>query len=207
MGQPPRAVQPNMVRRSPDGRRLTATAPHVFGTVFDVLDSSSALTRKSARNAGLLSDCVGVVGRLSDGSALCRTSSGSFQVRDARSGQAVGDPIGVVGPRGGTVAEGMLVSADGGEFIVSVHVPNDPYGSADLSPDFRAVPTTSDGETVHVSHDFLHLGTVFLEWLRAVGGRLAGGFGRTRGRPCRSVGAATRVGGARGVCHRLLGGL
>lgn len=42
-----------------NGRRLTATAPHVFGTVFDTLDSSSALTTKSARNAGLLSDCIG----------------------------------------------------------------------------------------------------------------------------------------------------
>lgn len=86
-------------------------------------------------------------------------------MRDAQSGQAVGDPISVVGPYDGTVAEGMLVSADGGEFIVSVHAPNDSYGSADLNPDFRVVPTASEGETVQASHSFLSLGTVFLEWL------------------------------------------
>ncbi|MDX3077495.1 hypothetical protein [Streptomyces sp. MI02-7b] len=164
-GQPPRAVQANMVRPSPDGRRLTATAPHVFGTVFDTPDSSSALTRKSARNAGLLNDCVGVVGWVSDARVLCRASSGSFRVRDARSGQAVGDPISVVDPHDATVAEGMLVSADGGEFIVSVHAPNEPYGSADLSPDFRVVPTTSEGEVTRAAHPFLDVGTVFLEWL------------------------------------------
>ncbi|WP_327319156.1 hypothetical protein [Streptomyces sp. NBC_01235] len=164
-GQPPHAVQANMVRVSPDGRRLTATAPRVFGTVFDTPDGSSALTATSARNARLLSDCVGVVGWASDSRVLCRTSSGAFQVRDAGSGRAEGDSISVVSPQDGAVAEGMLVSPDGGEFIVTVHVPNDPYGAADFTPDFRVVPMASGGKAVPVSQDLLGLGTVFLAWL------------------------------------------
>jgi hypothetical protein len=154
-----------MVRVSPNGRRLTANAPRVFGTVFDTLDSSAPLTGKSARNATLVSDCLGIVGWIGDTRVLCRTSSGSFQVMDARSGRAVGAPVGVVGPDDGTVAEGELVSADGKKFIVSVHLPDDRYGEPGQSADFRVVPTTPGGETIQISNDRLGTDTLFLEWL------------------------------------------
>ncbi|MFC9607503.1 hypothetical protein ACFTTN_29125 [Streptomyces niveus] len=165
-GRPPLAVQAPMIRLSPNGRRLAATAPNVFGTTFDIPGSSSALTRKTARNAALISGCPGVVGWVSDVRVLCRTPSGSFQVRDARSGQPVGDPIDVVGPYDGEFAQGMLVSPDGGEFIVSVEivggVPDESWGP---EADFRVVSTTPGGKPVPVSHSHLSFGTVFIEWL------------------------------------------
>ncbi|MDQ1007227.1 hypothetical protein QFZ82_001712 [Streptomyces sp. V4I23] len=164
-GKPPHAVQANMVRLAPGGHRLTATAPKVFGNVFGTLHSSGPLTARSARVATLLSGCVGIVGWIGDDRVLCRTSSGSFRTMDARTGRAAGAPIDVVGPRDGTVAEGMLVSADGEKFIVSVHRPNDPYGEPGGSADFRAVPTTAGEEATSISHDFLTTGTVFLDWL------------------------------------------
>lgn len=162
LGKPPRAIQADMVWVSPNGRRLTAKVPKVFGSVFDTPDSSVPLAGKSARNATLVSDCLGVVGWIGDTRVLCRASSGSFQVMDAHSGRAVGDPVGVVGPYDGTVAEGALVSADGKKFIASVHLPNDPYW---LGDDFRVVPTTAGGETVQIPSDHLWAHTVFLEWL------------------------------------------
>ncbi|MFP8905835.1 hypothetical protein [Streptomyces atacamensis] len=165
-GKPPHAVQANTVRFAPDGRRLTATAPKVFGTVFDTFASSGALTAKSARAATLLSGCVGVVGWIGDDRVLCRTSSGTFRTMDARTGRAEGARIDVVDAKDGDVAEGMLVSADGKRFIVSVHPPNDRYGENLLfhKPDFRVVPTAGGGEATSISHDFLNSGTVFLEW-------------------------------------------
>jgi hypothetical protein len=170
-GKPPRALQADMVRVSPNGRRLTANAPKVFGSIFDAPDSSVPLTGKSARNATLASDCVGIVGWIGDTRVLCRTSSGSFQVRDARSGRAVGAPVGVVGPYDGTIAEGTLVSADGTKFIAFVHFPNDPYReqlpdeyALPRQPDFRVVPTTTGREMIRISNDRLSVDTVFLEW-------------------------------------------
>ncbi|MDT0468633.1 hypothetical protein [Streptomyces gibsoniae] len=167
-GKPARAVQANMVHLAPNGRRLTATAPKVFGTVFDTWNSSGPLTRTSARGAALLSGCVGVVGWIGDDRVLCRTSSGVFRTMDARTGRAVGAPISVVGPQDGMVAEGMLVSADGKRFIVSVHLPNAQQNDGDYvyeDPDFRVVPTTPGGSTTHISNAFLDRRTAFLSWL------------------------------------------
>ncbi|MCX4400025.1 hypothetical protein OG887_44050 (plasmid) [Streptomyces sp. NBC_00053] len=165
-GKPARAVQANMVHLAPDGRRLTATAPKVFGTVFDTWNSSGPLSRTSARKAVLLSGCAGVVGWVGDDRVLCRTSSGSFRTMDARTGRAAGAPISVVGPQDGTVAEGMLVSPDGTKFIVSVHRPDaerDPdYGYH--APDLRVVPTTRGGTATDLADEELDLHTVFLSW-------------------------------------------
>ncbi|MFE0186581.1 hypothetical protein [Streptomyces sp. NPDC058989] len=165
-GKPPRAVQANMVRLAPNGRRLTANAPKVFGNVFDTWNSSGPLTGASAHGTTLLSGCVGVVGWIGDDRVLCRTSSGSFQAVDARTGRASGAPISVVGPYDGTVAEGMLVSADGKKSIVSVHQPNGRKreGAEYEGPDFRVVPTTSGGSTNHISSNLLSMETMFLEW-------------------------------------------
>ncbi|UXY23046.1 hypothetical protein N8I84_33355 [Streptomyces cynarae] len=166
-GQPARAVQANMVHLAPNGRRLTATAPKVFGTVFDTWNSSGPLTRTSARGAALLSGCVGVVGWLGDDRVLCRTSSGAFRTMDARTGRAVGAPVNVVGPQDGMVAEGMLVSPDGKRFIVSVHPPNAQQNDDDYAyedPGFRAVPTTPGGSPTPISNPFLDRRTVFVSW-------------------------------------------
>ncbi|WP_239567574.1 hypothetical protein [Streptomyces sp. G44] len=165
-GKPARAVQANMVHLAPDGRRLTATVPKVFGTVFDTWNSSGPLSRTSARDAVLLGGCTAVVGWVGDERVLCRTSSGSFRTMNARTGRAVGGPINVVGPKDGTVAEGMLVSPDGTKFIVSVHQPNaerDPdYGYH--TPDFRVVPTARGGTASGLADAELDELTVFLSW-------------------------------------------
>ncbi|MER5402250.1 hypothetical protein [Streptomyces sp. NPDC002599] len=165
-GKPARAVQANMVHLAPDGRRLTATAPKVFGTVFDTWNSSGPLSRTSARKAVLLSGCAAVVGWVGDDRVLCRTSSRSFRTMNARTGRAAGAPISVVGPQDGTVAEGMLVSPDGTKFIVSVHQPNaeqDPdYGYN--APDFRVVPATRGGTATDLADAELDVHTVFLSW-------------------------------------------
>lgn len=167
-GKPARAVQANMVNLAPNGRRLTATAPKVFGTVFDTWNSSGPLTRTSARGATLLSGCAGVVGWIGEDRVLCRTPSGSFRAMDARSGRPAGAPISVVGPLEGMVAEGMLVSADGKRFIVSVHPPNAQKNDDDYvyeDPDFRAVPTTPGGSATRIVSPFLDRRTAFLSWL------------------------------------------
>ncbi|MBM7493809.1 hypothetical protein JOD64_005031 [Micromonospora luteifusca] len=163
-GKPPRAIQADMVRVSPNGRRFTGFAPKVFGRIFDAADSSIALTGKSAGNATLVRDCVAIVGWISDAQVLCRTPSGSFQVADAHSGDPVGAAIEVVGANDGTVAEGMLVSADGKHFIVAVHIPNDPYGEPGQLPDLRVVPTSPGGESIPIANDSLSVDTVFLAW-------------------------------------------
>ncbi|MFJ8357843.1 hypothetical protein [Streptomyces sp. NPDC093984] len=166
-GKPARAVQANMVHLAPNGRRLTATAPKVFGTVFDTWNSSGPLTRTSARGAALLSGCVGLVGWLGDDRVLCRTSSGAFRTMDARTGRAVGAPVNVVGPQDGMVAEGMLVSPDGKRFIVSVHPPNAQQNDDDYAyedPGFRAVPITPGGSPTPISNPFLDRRTVFVSW-------------------------------------------
>ncbi|MET9686036.1 hypothetical protein [Streptomyces coeruleorubidus] len=163
-GKPPHAVQANMVHLAPDGRRLTATAPEIFGHVFDTLDSSGPLTATSARSATLLSGCVGIVGWIGDDRVLCRTQSGAFRTVDARTGRAEGAAIAVVRPTDGVVAEGMLVSADGKRFIVSVHPPNDRYGERGGQADFRVVTTSREGGGTRVSHGSLSHGSVFLEW-------------------------------------------
>ncbi|MFG1871104.1 hypothetical protein [Micromonospora arborensis] len=164
-GKPPRAIQADMVRVSPNGRRFTGFAPKVFGRIFDAADSSIALTGKSVSNATLVRDCVGIVGWISDAQVLCRAASGAFQVADATSGEPVGAPIEVVGADDGTVAEGMVVSADGKHFIVSVHVPNDPYGDPLQPPDLRVVPTKPGGEMTPISNGSLSADTAFLAWL------------------------------------------
>ncbi|MBB5480429.1 hypothetical protein [Micromonospora parathelypteridis] len=164
-GKPPRAIQAGMVRVSPNGRRFTGFAPKVFGRIFDASDSSIALSGKSASNATLVRDCVAIVGWISDAQVLCRAPSGSFQVADAHSGDPVGAAIEVVGANDGTVAEGMVVSADGKHFIAAVHIPNDPYGDPLQPPDLRVVPTNPGGETVPISNDSLSADTVFLAWL------------------------------------------
>lgn len=166
-GKPARAVQGNMVKIAPNGRRLTANVPKVFGNVFDTWNSSGPLTGASAHGATLLSGCVGVVGWISDNRVLCRTSSGSFQSMNARTGRAAGAPIGVVGQDEGSVAEGMVVSPDGKQFIVSVHLPNDRQreGEGYADPDFRVVPTTRGGRSMSISNDRLTADTVFLDWL------------------------------------------
>ncbi|MGW0533402.1 hypothetical protein [Streptomyces sp. NPDC003032] len=165
-GKPARAVQANMVRLAPGGRRLTATAPKVFGTVFDTWNSSGPLSRTSAREAVLLSGCAAVVGWVADERVLCRTSSGSFRTMNVRTGRAAGAPISVVGPQDGTVAEGMLVSPDGTKFIVSVHRPNaekDPDYRYH-APDFRVVPATRGGTASDLADAELDVLTVFLSW-------------------------------------------
>ncbi|MEU4337346.1 hypothetical protein AB0F59_22325 [Micromonospora lupini] len=164
-GKPPRAIQADLVRVSPNGRRFTAYAPKVFGRIFDAADSSIALTGKSASNATPVRDCVGIVGWVSDAQVQCRTPSGSFQVADARSGDPVGTPIEVSDPNDATVAEGMVISADGKHFIVSVHTPNEPYGEPGDRPDFRVVPTTAGAEMTQISNDSLSADTIFLGWL------------------------------------------
>ncbi|MDG4785384.1 hypothetical protein O7626_05450 [Micromonospora sp. WMMD1102] len=163
-GKPPRAVQADMVRFSPNSRRLTASVPKVFGNVFDVPDSSGSLTATSARNATLASDCLGVVGWIDDSLLLCRASSGSFQAVDAQSGRTVGAPIDVVGPDRWTVAQGMLVSTDGTRFVVAVHPPNDRYGEPGQQPDFRVVSTAPGGRTIPIPGAGLTSDMVFLEW-------------------------------------------
>jgi hypothetical protein len=59
----------------------------------------------------------------------------------------------------------MVVSPDGGEFIVTLHVPDDAYGAEGFAPDFGVVSTASGGKAVPVSQNLLSLGTVFLAWL------------------------------------------
>ncbi|MGW5498720.1 hypothetical protein [Streptomyces olivaceoviridis] len=145
-GKPACAVRAYLVHRAPNGRRLTATAPEVFGTVFDTRDSSGPLTRASARGAALLSGCAGV-----------------FRAMDARTGRAVG----VVGPQDGTVGEGIVVSADGNRFIVCVHPPDaqqngNDYGCED--PDFRSVPIAAGGTSTPVADPFLDRRTMFVSW-------------------------------------------
>ncbi|WP_257232235.1 hypothetical protein [Streptomyces sp. Rer75] len=167
-GKPARAVQANMVHLAPNGRRLTATAPKVFGSVFDTWNSSGPLDRTSARGAALLRRCVGIVGWVGEHRVLCRTSSGVFRTMDASSGRAIGAPISVVGPQEGMAADGMLVSADGKRFIVSVHLPNaqqndDDYRFSD--PDFRVVPTTPGGSATRLAAPFLDRQTAFVSWL------------------------------------------
>ncbi|WP_258574786.1 hypothetical protein [Streptomyces shenzhenensis] len=138
-----------------------------LGAVFDTWNSSGPLSGTTARGAVLLSGCAGAVGWVGDDRVLCRTSSGSFRPMDARTGRAAGAPIGVVGPRDGTVAEGLLVSADGKRFIVAVHRPDarqDDYDFGYQAPDFRVVPTTRTGGTTDVTGDVLDTNTVFLSW-------------------------------------------
>ncbi len=167
-GKPPHAVQANMVHLAPDGRRLTATAPQVFGHVFDTLDSSGPLTETSARPATLLSGCVGIVGWIGDDRVLCRNQSGSFQAVEARSGRVEGAEISVVDSSeltaNAVIAEGMLVSADRKRFIVAVHMPNDRYGSRSDGTDFQVVSISGKEDTPHIVHDALTNSTVFLEW-------------------------------------------
>ncbi|TYP13757.1 hypothetical protein FHV95_102214 [Streptomyces coelicolor] len=167
LGKPPRAVQADTVHLAPGGRRLTAKAPKVFGNVFDTWTSSGPLTSRSAHRATLLSGCVGVVGWTGDDRVLCRTSTGTFRIMDARTGRASGAPVSVVGPQDGTVAEGMLVSPDGERFLVAVHEPNARRSDDDYSyrrPDFRVVPTTGSGATTSVVNDLLDTYTMFLSW-------------------------------------------
>ncbi|MFD3824461.1 hypothetical protein [Streptomyces sp. NPDC058625] len=167
-GKPPLAVQANMVRLAPDGRHRTATAPKVFGHVFDTRDSSGPLTQTKARSVTLLRGCVGIVGWIRDDSVLCRNRSGFFRAMDARSGRATGAEIAAVHSNEGSfnamIAEGMLVSADGKWFIVAVHEPNDRYGYRSDGTDFRVVSTSGEGEATRIVHESLTNGTVFLEW-------------------------------------------
>ncbi|WP_308401149.1 hypothetical protein [Streptomyces sp. AC512_CC834] len=163
-GKPAHAVQANMVRLAPGGRRLTGTVPKIFGNVFDTLDSTGPLTEASARSAVLLSGCVGIVGWVGDERVLCRDRSGSFRTVDARSGRAEGATVAVVREGDGMVAEGMVVSADGERFVASVHLPNDRYGARGGRADFRVVSTSGEGPATPVSHPSLSNGTVFLEW-------------------------------------------
>ncbi|MFC5958159.1 hypothetical protein ACFP51_27995 [Streptomyces pratens] len=163
-GKPPHAVQANMVHLAPDGRRLTATVPKIFGHVFDTLDSSAPLTAASVHSATLLSGCVGIVGWIGEDRVLCRNQAGSFQAVDARTGRAERAAIAVVRESDGMVAEGMLVSVDGKRFIVSVHLPNDRHGEWGDQADFRVVSTSGGGPATRISHDSLTNGTVFLEW-------------------------------------------
>lgn len=164
-GKPPRAVQANTVRLAPGGRRLTATAPRVFGHVFDTWNSSGPLTRAPARTATLLDGCVGIVGWIGDDRVLCRVRSGAFRTVNARTGRAEGPTVTVVQENEGMTAEGLLVSPDGKRFIVSVHPPDDRYGQwENRQDDFRAVSTSGEGEATDISDDSLTNGTLFLEW-------------------------------------------
>ncbi|WP_244328881.1 hypothetical protein [Streptomyces marokkonensis] len=163
-GKPPRAVQANMVHLAPDGRRLTATAPKIYGHVFRTRESSGPLTAASGRSATLLSGCVGIVGWVGDERVLCRTQSANFRTVDARSGRPEGNAVAVVREDDGRVAEGMLVSADGEKFIASVHSPNDRSGQPLGLGDFRVMSTSGEGAAVPVSADSLTSDTVFLEW-------------------------------------------
>ncbi|MET9391170.1 hypothetical protein ABZY20_12255 [Streptomyces sp. NPDC006624] len=163
-GKPPHAVQANMVHLAPDGRRLTATAPKIYGHVFHTRDSSGPLTAASGRSATLLSGCVGIVGWVADERVLCRTQSGTFRTVDARRGRPEGNAVAVVREDDGRVAEGMVVSADGEKFIASVHSPNDRSGQPVGLGDFRVVSTSGEGAAVPVSAESLTNDTVFLEW-------------------------------------------
>ncbi|MEV5512889.1 hypothetical protein AB0L50_08035 [Streptomyces flaveolus] len=163
-GKPPHAVQANMVHLAPDGRRLAATAPKIYGHVFPTVDSSGPLTAASGRTATLLSGCVGIVGWVGDGRVLCRTQSGNFRTVAARSGRAEGNAVAVVREDDGRVAEGMVVSAGGEKFIASVHSPNDRSGQPLGLGDFRVVSTSGEGAAVPVSAESLTSDTVFLEW-------------------------------------------
>ncbi|MEU8353594.1 hypothetical protein, partial [Streptomyces sp. NPDC048845] len=163
-GKPPRAVQANMVHLAPDSRRLTATAPKIYGHVFHTRDSSGPLTAASSRSATLLSGCVGIVGWVADERVLCRTQSGSFRTVDARSGRPEGNTVAVVREDDGRVVEGMVVSADGEKFIASVHPPNDRSGQPIGRGDFRMVSTSGEGVATPVSPDSLTSDTIFLEW-------------------------------------------
>ncbi|GGV60064.1 hypothetical protein [Streptomyces massasporeus] len=163
-GKPPRAVQANMAHLAPDGRRLTATAPKIYGHVFHTLDSSGPLTAAAGRSATLLSGCVGIVGWVGDERVLCRSQLGNFRTMDARSGRPEGNAVAVVREDDGRVAEGMVVSADGEKFIASVHSPNDRSGQPSGLGDFRVVSTSGEGAAVAVSAESLTNDTVFLEW-------------------------------------------
>ncbi len=102
-----------MVHLAPDGRRLTATAPKIYGHVFRARDSPGPLTAAAGRSATLLSGCVGIVGRVGDERVLCRCRSGNCRTVDARNGRAEGNAVVVVREDDGRVAEGMVVSAVG----------------------------------------------------------------------------------------------
>ncbi|MGW2712250.1 hypothetical protein ACWC4J_25200 [Streptomyces sp. NPDC001356] len=172
-GKPARAVRAYLVHRAPNGRRLTPTAPEVFGTVIDTRDSSRPLTGASAHGAATLGGCVGVVGRRGDGRVPCRTSPGVLRTMEARTGRAVGAPVGVIGPQDGRVGEMVVVSAEGwcqrngNRFIVCVHPPraqqsDNDYGCED--PGFRSVPVTARGTSTSVADPFLDRRTVFVSW-------------------------------------------
>ncbi|MEU6455627.1 hypothetical protein [Streptomyces sp. NPDC047065] len=163
-GKPPRAVQADMVHLAPDGRRLTATAPKIYGHVFPTVDSSGPLTAASGRSATHLSGCVGIVGWVGGERVLCRTQSGTFRALNARTGRTEGAAVAVVREDEGSVAEGMLVSADGAKFIASVHSPNDRSGQPVGLGDFRVVSTSGEDAATLVSAESLTSDTVFLEW-------------------------------------------
>ncbi|MDT0608679.1 hypothetical protein [Streptomyces lancefieldiae] len=163
-GKPPHAVQANMVHLAPDGRRLAATAPKIYGHVFPTLNSSGPLTAASGRSATLLSGCVGIVGWVGDERVLCRTPSGTFRTVNARGGRAEGAAVAVAREDDGMVAEGMVVSADGEKFITSVPPPNDRSGQLVGLGDFRVVSTSGEGAAIPVSAESLTNDTLFLEW-------------------------------------------
>ncbi|MFG3249507.1 hypothetical protein [Streptomyces sp. NPDC048187] len=163
-GKPPRAVQADMVHLAPDGRRITATAPKIYGHVFPTVDSSGPLTAASGRSATQLSGCVGIVGWIGDEGVLCRTQSGTFRTLDARTGRAERAAVAVVREDDGRVAEGMLVSPDGAKFIASVHMPNDRSGEPVGLGDFRVVSTSGEDAATAVFAESLTNDTVFLEW-------------------------------------------
>lgn len=58
----------------------------------------------------------------------------------------------------------MVVSADGENFIASVHLPNDRSGQPAGQGDFRVVATSGEGAAIPVSAESLTSDTVFLEW-------------------------------------------
>lgn len=163
-GKPAVAVQANMVRLAPSGRRLTATVPKLFGHVFDTLGSSGTLTARSARSAVLLSGCLGIVGWVDDKRVLCRNKAGSFRTVDARSGRPEGATVAVVREEEGLAAQGMVVSPDGEKFIAAVHLPNDRSGDRGGSTDFRVVSTSGEGPATPVFRQGLSNNSVFVEW-------------------------------------------
>ncbi|MEV8087229.1 hypothetical protein [Streptomyces nigra] len=153
-----------MVRLAPNGRRLTATVPRLFGHVFDTLGSSGTLTAKSARSAVLLSGCLGIVGWIDDKRVLCRDKAGPFRAVDARTGRAKGATLAVVREGEGLAAEGMVVSPDGEKFVVAVHLPNDRSGEPNALGDFRVVSTSGEGRATPVSGGSLSHNSVFMAW-------------------------------------------
>ncbi|MFF9844133.1 hypothetical protein [Streptomyces sp. NPDC013740] len=158
VGRPARGVQAEMVHVSPDGGRMTAWTDGLGAVVLDVPGASGVLTGAAAGGARRLAGCLHAVGWVGPDGVLCRTRTGGFRtvgaVRDA-------DPGPVLPASGAGGDEGLVVSPDGGRFLVVEHPPGDPYEGF---RGFRVAGTAPGAPSVRLESGAANAKTLFLEW-------------------------------------------